>query len=111
MIAYRDKYNRTFFSIIKESFLSAPEEPKVFLPDAKIFPNPAVDYVNIEFEPWLGLPSSVELYDILGNKVSTQIYRSEGSVMINTVAIAAGTYTVRISTPNGVIAKAFVKGL
>lgn len=91
-------------------FVSVKED-NPFVPTANVYPNPASEFVSIDFDGINDLPESIEVFDILGNKSSgLQVFKTSGSVMINISALAAGVYTVRISAGESVIVKSFVVG-
>ena len=95
------------FSLHDVSYVSV-EEP-IFIPESKLYPNPARDYVNIDYEAG-SLPESVELYDIMGIRISrAKVYMSIGSLVIDTSDLPTGTYSVRILLNGRSINKHFVK--
>ena len=71
--------------------------------DIKIFPNPAADEVNLEFESSLNTSALVELTDITGRVVSkwTIDKPMQGqSVLLNVSSFSAGTYLLNITINN-----------
>ncbi len=83
---------------------------------APISPNPVTPGASPKLVYRLGennTPISIDLFDVLGNKVqtiqsTTTMVAGEHSKLINTKSLAPGTYTVRISSPNSDVTTSFV---
>ena len=62
-----------------------------------IYPNPAVDYFNIDF-PYQFQTGIVELKDILGRTLIKKQFKNIKQVQLNTTSLAAASYYVVIKT-------------
>jgi len=65
-----------------------------------IFPNPFTDVVNISFNKQIKESVLVELFDLAGKKIYSQIHPSEGvhiTVNFSNVALGSGTFLMKIS--------------
>jgi hypothetical protein len=71
-----------------------------------IYPNPATNIAYMEYD---GAIADVAVYDCIGKKVSANINRSGGKLILNLGALPSGTYTVSIKTEAGWINKTIVK--
>ncbi len=71
----------------------------------KIFPNPVVDILNIDFEQTV-TAKSYEIYDILGKKI---ISRSDMENQINVSKLSKGIYVLKANTDEGVFTSKFLK--
>lgn len=73
----------------------------------QIFPNPASNWTRLEYSAPPGSLISLELYDLLGRRIS-MIYEAEQSndrektIRWDTTNLANGAYIVRLETPCGV---------
>lgn len=65
----------------------------------RIYPNPATDFVHVDFSQKPAQPVSVELMNILGQKVY-QATTNNQHIQINTQSVAPGVYTLLIK--NGI---------
>ena len=65
------------------------------LGEVKIFPNPALNELNVSFEK--PLTASVIIYDSLGKEVLKVNVVNENSVVIEVESLAAGSYTIMFS--------------
>ena len=77
----------------------------------QLYPNPAVDELNLSFEAWKG-KLVLEIYDELGNIVyqDAQSNISQDVQQIDISQLAAGTYQIVLSNDNAVIRKSFIVG-
>ncbi|WP_460622931.1 T9SS-dependent M36 family metallopeptidase [Hymenobacter tenuis] len=78
----------------------------------EVYPNPANSQVVVRTQVSSAVPVQVELVSLLGQRVSTQTVSSarlqqEGTA-INTAALRAGIYIVRLTTSEGIITKKVV---
>ncbi len=62
----------------------------------KIYPNPSSSSVRLEMLPWF-TAKGVEIYNLLGTKLSCETTVNENGVNINVHALPNGTYIARIS--------------
>ena len=70
------------------------------LANFKLYPNPASDFVTIQFEE-TQLTNVIQLIDISGKLVYTEIITGKEFVTINTQAFEAGVYIVRMRNELG----------
>lgn len=89
-------------TVIQVVIVSAPEVARSI--EARVYPNPAQNVVNVEFNMEISEAVTVNVMDITGKTVITA-YETESafgsqSVSINTQEFAGGIYFVRISTPS-----------
>lgn len=91
--------------LTRESFtLSAPS---FSITDFKIYPNPGKTHLNIHL-PEFNTDAHVEVYDILGKKIYTNVLSS----LNNRISVSkwhTGVYLVRVSQANQVVTKRFIK--
>ena len=80
-------------------------------PDVQVFPNPFHDNVTVHMENFADETASIEVYDMLGRAVlmDTVSAGADSEVTLNFGTLSAGTYIVRVSTPNYVVNKQVVK--
>ena len=104
---YIDDINLNTASVLSDDILKEVKE------SVRIYPNPAVNSVNVEFTDLKGI-SNLELgvYDISGRLVE-QVYSGGVSsanqkFTVNVDDMPSGLYFMRFSTPNGQFAKKFV---
>ncbi len=73
-----------------------------------IYPNPAQDYINIQFKEKINNEFYIETYNMLGEKVNTQDFKdiSNEYITIDTKSLKSGNYTIVI---NGVNSKQISK--
>lgn len=91
------------------SDVSAPTNPdlplKVSLGNA--YPNPFNPVVNVPFELSVNAHVTLEVFDIMGRKVSTlidsQLYAGVHTVRLNASNLASGIYTIRLQVNNQVL--------
>ncbi len=62
----------------------------------KIYPNPSSSSVHLEMLPWFSA-KGVEIYNLLGTKLSCETTVNENGANINVHALPNGTYIARIS--------------
>ncbi len=73
-----------------------------------IYPNPASDYLNVEFFGNPSVNSFVYVYDIRGRLVLKEMMLEKSS-RLNVSSLDAGVYVVVVNTTNSVMRKQFVK--
>ncbi|HET8573340.1 MAG TPA: PKD domain-containing protein [Edaphocola sp.] len=66
----------------------------------KLYPNPATDLITIKNESTLRM-SSIEVYNVLGQKLLSRQLSSANTYMLHTQNLASGTYQIRIGFTNG----------
>ncbi|OBX25090.1 putative secreted protein (Por secretion system target) [Gelidibacter algens] len=70
--------------------------------DIKIYPNPAIETINISSAfPY----EKIEMYDILGHQIKTVYNTNE----INVSKLSEGVYILKIYTPKGFVSKQMIK--
>lgn len=76
-----------------------------------LYPNPANNTINLEFANSIGENAKVDITDITGRLVSTQILNaSSGKIIaINISGIATGMYIVKITAGTNVYVEKFIK--
>ena len=74
----------------------------------KVFPNPAKKKLNIEFQKVIST-GKIEIYDLLGKQVITEIIASNNFLQIDVTALDRGVYLLKISSENGEETKRFIK--
>ena len=93
-----------------EEILSDVDETNGKIKSLKLYPNPALDILNIEFA--LIGEGKVLLIDILGNVLRQKYFSSTGNSLISTQLsvsdIPGGVYFLRVESPVGVISKSVV---
>ncbi len=64
--------------------------------NCQIYPNPASDFVNIDFDDPGKLPSSVEIYTIEGKKIYTNNNINSSTLKIDLTKMLKGAYIIRV---------------
>ena len=78
--------------------------------DIILYPNPTRDYINVECTMNNVQCSGVEVIDMYGKVVRTDVGANNDSpTQINVSGLAAGMYFVRVTTDKGAVTKPFVK--
>jgi len=81
-------------------------------PDVLAFPNPFDDNLTLHFENFGNIQATVEVYDMLGRMVQTQMVncsQNDYEVVLRLAELLDGTYNVRISTKELVINRQVIK--
>ena len=80
----------------------------------ELFPNPAYEMVNVEFDLDKSATVEIAVYDVLGREVATlgKSARAEGShrVSIDVSSWTDGVYLLSIKTENSAIGRHFTVG-
>lgn len=66
----------------------------------RIYPNPASEYININFNEKPTEPFTIEITDFFGKKVYTQSYNAISNVSIDVKSISSGIYLVTTKSQN-----------
>jgi hypothetical protein len=66
--------------------------------EVKVYPNPAVDFVNIDLTKEV---RQITIYNALGSVITERVVTGESTVHLNTGNYAAGAYSVKFTTVNG----------
>ena len=78
----------------------------------KMYPNPTIDQLNLDYSLELDGQVEIAVYDLLGRKIITKsLQQEEGSqkVQISTRSLQFGTYIIQIITENQQITRKFIK--
>ena len=72
-----------------------------------IYPNPAADVLNVKFTLQQSAPVKLALYDITGRNILTTdpINKSDGNITLNTTAIPAGIYFLKLESGNNKVVR------
>jgi hypothetical protein len=76
-----------------------------------IYPNPATNRVNIQFNDLIRDEVRIDMYSLLGNQVRHLVLPKstvEGTIRLETGDLAAGTYFVKVATARGSVAKKII---
>jgi uncharacterized protein YjdB len=80
----------------------------------KLYPNPAVDYIMLDFVNSKNETANIVISDVLGNKVlslSHQLVQGRNTIMLKEVQLLpGGTYLITLVTPENVFKAKFIKG-
>lgn len=71
----------------------------VYNPGITIYPNPANDFVNINLQNLILGPVTINIYDVVGNLISTQTaenFETNYSTQLNTSNFASGMYILQV---------------
>jgi photosystem II stability/assembly factor-like uncharacterized protein len=95
-----------------QSPVTSVEEINTEIQDISIYPNPANDYINISLPNENGLPVSLVIYDLLGNKVLEYLVNNNlptlGNININTEKLNQGQYSLLIKLGDKVFTKSLI---
>lgn len=91
-ILYAATYGRSAYKI----FVGKLGLDDQFAKKISVYPNPAVEFVNIKLIDIFG-PVSMELYDTMGRIVSEKITSEENKIRLDVSGFSAGIYYVKIS--------------
>ncbi|MEI6487765.1 MAG: GEVED domain-containing protein [Bacteroidota bacterium] len=91
------------------------DEATVSIADLNIYPNPAIDEFSIEFSTTLNSPIEINLYNTLGQKIWAKTLDGVGGtglrkhkLDVNTSTLAAGFYSIELTTTEGSISRKLV---
>ena len=78
--------------------------------DVMVYPNPTKEFVNVQCTMYNVQCSGIEVVDVYGKVVRTDVgANNDSATQINVSGLAAGMYFVRVTTDKGVVTKPFVK--
>ena len=106
---YQLKQIDTDGSFIKSSVISAKFNQ---IYEAAIAPNPAVDYINVQFDSRISGTSTIEIYNIAGIKLATlpmNVKEGKNTHRINVGKLADGYYVVKVLNDDKGVNLRFVK--
>ena len=93
--------NCTLFTTIDEETIG---EETIF-----VYPNPANEFINVEFSGLNDENISIEITDVFGKVVQKEISKNENQMFnLNVSSLAAGYYVLKISSGNSVIQKKII---
>ncbi|NDC28817.1 MAG: T9SS C-terminal target domain-containing protein, partial [Crocinitomicaceae bacterium] len=74
-----------------------------------VYPNPANEFINVEFSGLSDENMSIEITDVFGKVVQKEISKNENQMFnLNVSSLAAGYYVLKISSGNSVIQKKII---
>jgi hypothetical protein len=74
-----------------------------------VYPNPAKEFINVEFSGLNDENISIEIIDVFGKVVQKEISKNENQMFnLNVSSLAAGYYVLKISSGNSVIQKKII---
>jgi len=74
-----------------------------------VYPNPAKEFINVEFSGLNYENISIEITDVFGKVVQKEISKNENQMFnLNVSSLAAGYYVLKISSGNSVIQKKII---
>ena len=74
-----------------------------------VYPNPAKEFINVEFSGLNDENISIEITDVFGKVVQKEISKNENQMFnLNVSSLAAGYYVLKISSGNSVIQKKII---
>ncbi|MBN2610399.1 MAG: right-handed parallel beta-helix repeat-containing protein [Bacteroidales bacterium] len=102
VISATDLYNAS----VTDTFLLSVDEPTLHVDfndyTFKIYPIPAHDIINLEFDKPGFFNGSLELIDINGKIIELQVYANNNKMQINISDVPSGIYQLRIISTKGV---------
>lgn len=104
-ISKEGTYHERFALVFEKNVVLGPEENE--LQGIVLFPNPTRNNLNI-FSPYSNL-KSLEVYDLLGKRLSENIEEERRGYSLNLSSLETGVYFVHITTEKGSITKKVVK--
>ena len=86
-------------------------KPQAKLIEAKVYPNPARDYITFEFQQGIEQDAALRLYNALGQMVlEEKLNKGMQQIQISLKAMQSGIYLLQVRDRNGVVStKKFVK--
>ncbi len=106
-------YTGTYLLSVSNITRTAPSTtnlPEVNLSVAKIYPNPASDYVTIDLSGTNCKGSEVTVTDVQGRKVVSSDMSNQSVFTIPVNTLAPGTYFIQVTTDGGTINKKITVG-
>ena len=74
-----------------------------------VYPNPAKEFINVEFSGLSDENISIEIIDVFGKVVQKENRKNENGIFnLNVRSLAAGYYVLKISSGNSVIQKKII---
>jgi hypothetical protein len=93
-----DTFRKTVLVWSIDTLPNKTSVPKKDLPRILIYPNPTMDYINIE---GLEIGGKIELFDIEGNRLMSLLSEKTNLEFLDIKSLSAGLYTIRITTQEG----------
>jgi hypothetical protein len=79
------------------------------LSNVSVYPNPAINDLNINIPAVTSEKTSVKIYDVIGNVVISQDYNAVNLISLNIAALNKGLYVVQITNGNQVSQSKIIK--
>jgi PKD repeat protein len=76
-----------------------------------VYPNPTSDILNVELPTDGGTYTSLNVLDLSGRVVYSQLITAQSKLQISTAALAAGVYVIELNGNTGKVAQQFMKGI
>ena len=93
-------------TLVLTGTVDIPEVEVVTTTSVKVYPNPTVDYINVEAEGLM----HVELYDNEGRTLANYDTRNgDNTLRLSVSHLASGVYYLRVHTPTAVTIQKFIK--
>jgi hypothetical protein len=74
----------------------------------RVFPNPATDFIRIEWQAGLAIELHAELYDLRGTRVSqVTAEESDNHIRIDIQSLQRSAYLLKLFTPDGKFSKTY----
>lgn len=74
-----------------------------------VYPNPAVDFINLSWLPAQSTLASISVYNLHGNLILTKDLPDNGFAILNTVGWTQGHYIISITTNSSSLRSRFFK--
>ena len=74
----------------------------------KIYPNPAIDKINVSFNETVAKSFQITMVDVLGKKIFSQTYENQSNVSIDAQNFDKGIYFLNIITSDGTVTKKII---
>ena len=74
----------------------------------KIYPNPAIDKINVSFNETVAKSFQITMVDVLGKKIFSQTYENQSNVSIDAQNFDKGIYFLNIKTSDGKFTKKII---
>jgi hypothetical protein len=103
--------NKAFFTILDTITPPAPNaiEDITLNQQFQLYPNPATQFLTLEYSSFVGTVNAINIVNIQGQKVNAiAVPQQNKSTTVNISTLASGIYYINLITDKGVINKKFV---
>lgn len=100
---YIVSYQGTIFKIVEDVIASVDDANQI---DANMYPNPARNRLNIELKD--AIINSISIVDLKGSVLLKESQHKTSKVTLNTSALSAGIYFVKIDSEKGIATKKLI---